>query len=273
MDYRYLEAFLSVAENLNFTRAAEDLYITPAAISRQIKNLEENLGMQLLIRSPQKVILTNAGRELYSHCMRTHKWIHETFEQEGMSTIRIAALQGVMENWLITFLSKYYKRDKTTFKISQMDPGLGKELLISGEVDIVLGNTNWNQDNLSSFRLFHEDIVLIGPPKATLQAIGNYNWVVCSENDYIVNYARKAKIHHPERIIYVESMNSIVRFVEKGMGVAMVPFHVIPKSSRLNQTSVMTLSREYIYASTLNYEIIPKALEQFLANLREAAQR
>lgn len=61
MNFRKIEYFLSVAEYLNFSKAAEAIHISHQALSRQIRVLEEDLGAALFERSTSKVILTEAG--------------------------------------------------------------------------------------------------------------------------------------------------------------------------------------------------------------------
>jgi LysR family D-serine deaminase transcriptional activator len=60
-----LPAFIAVARNLNFTKAAEELYITQGAVSHQIRRLEKHLGFPLFHRLTRKIILTDAGERLY----------------------------------------------------------------------------------------------------------------------------------------------------------------------------------------------------------------
>ncbi|MCF2437265.1 LysR family transcriptional regulator [Streptomyces thinghirensis] len=61
MDQRRLEYFLTVAEELNFTRAAQQLHVTQSTLSAGIKALEQDLKAELLIRSTRSVRLTEAG--------------------------------------------------------------------------------------------------------------------------------------------------------------------------------------------------------------------
>ena len=62
MELRQLRCFIAVAETLHFGRAAQQLDLLPAALGRDIKQLEESLGTRLLTRSTRHVALTDHGR-------------------------------------------------------------------------------------------------------------------------------------------------------------------------------------------------------------------
>jgi epsilon-lactone hydrolase len=64
VEVRHLRAFVAVAEELNFSRAAERLYLSQPALSRQIRALERVVGCELLRRSTHRVELTLAGQAL-----------------------------------------------------------------------------------------------------------------------------------------------------------------------------------------------------------------
>lgn len=70
MSIQRLPIFLSAAEHLNFTKAAEEHHISQTAVSQQIKQLEKELGFQLFIRGKRGVTLTPAGMEYYRQCKK-----------------------------------------------------------------------------------------------------------------------------------------------------------------------------------------------------------
>ena len=65
MNSRDLQAFMAIAEELSFRRAAERLFIDQSALSRRIQGLEDELGYQLIFRTTREVVLTEAGRVFY----------------------------------------------------------------------------------------------------------------------------------------------------------------------------------------------------------------
>jgi DNA-binding transcriptional LysR family regulator len=68
-ELRHLRAFVAVAEELNFTRAAERLHLAQQALSTQIRQLEERVGTVLVERTTRKVELTPAGKAFYDHAV------------------------------------------------------------------------------------------------------------------------------------------------------------------------------------------------------------
>src|SRR6266851_6530657 len=81
MELRHLRYFLAVGEALNFTRAAAQLRVAQPALSRQVQDLEEEIGVDLLRRSPRGVTLTAEGRLFLEEVRELLKRADESVEK------------------------------------------------------------------------------------------------------------------------------------------------------------------------------------------------
>lgn len=90
MELRHLRYFVAVAEERNFTRAAERLHIAQPPLPRQIQQLEEELGVQLFERQTRPLKLTDTGRFFYTHALRV---LAQTAELEAM-TRRVGQIEA-----------------------------------------------------------------------------------------------------------------------------------------------------------------------------------
>ncbi len=108
---RSLRAFDAAAEHLSFTRAADDLAVTPAAISHQIKELESQLGVSLFTRTSRSMRLTREGEIL-------HTAAHESLEvlsralvrikrMENRKQLRVSASPSLAAKWLVPRLDRF----------------------------------------------------------------------------------------------------------------------------------------------------------------------
>ncbi len=90
---RELRYFVTVAEELHFTRAAERLYVSQPALSKQVRALERQLGAELFRRDPQGVALTEAGTALLPHARRVlADWAGGAAAVEAARAVRRATL-------------------------------------------------------------------------------------------------------------------------------------------------------------------------------------
>lgn len=111
MNQRQIESFLAVAETGNFTRAAERLYISQPAVSKQVLSLEEELGFLLLIREYHKdVQLTEAGKlyyDFFHKVMGEYKAVYEQ-AQQYRKKVRGTVRLGILTGWKIRISCKIY---------------------------------------------------------------------------------------------------------------------------------------------------------------------
>jgi LysR family glycine cleavage system transcriptional activator len=106
-----LRAFEAIARHMSFARAADELHVTPAALSHQIRGLEEQLGLSLFTRRTRAIELTEAGRTLYPG-------LHAGFEsvrgavarldrERDANVLVISATPGFVAKWLMPRLWRF----------------------------------------------------------------------------------------------------------------------------------------------------------------------
>ena len=101
MNFTRIEYFLVAAKYLNFTRAANVLYISQPSLSKQIAILEEELGVALFERKPRSIVLTQAGKRLYDEFNRIMPEIDAIIEKvklmkdEVSETLTIGCVESI----------------------------------------------------------------------------------------------------------------------------------------------------------------------------------
>lgn len=105
-----LRAFEAVARHLSFTRAAEDLGMTQAAVSYQIRLLEERLGTPLFLRKPRGITLTETGALFARPTIDAFDMLRETYAEpsaDSVSTLSISTVPTFAGAWLSPRLGKF----------------------------------------------------------------------------------------------------------------------------------------------------------------------
>lgn len=112
---RHLRYFVAVAEELSFRRAAERVHIDQTPLSRAVRDLEDQLGVQLFVRAPRKLHLTPAGlrllkevRKLFIRVERTYRAVRET-DARFRAPLRIGVADGIAQPKLSQCLVSWRK--------------------------------------------------------------------------------------------------------------------------------------------------------------------
>lgn len=105
-----LRGFEAAARHLSFTRAAEELFVTQSAVSRQIKTLEQQLGVPLFRRGNRELFLTEAGQRLYKSVRGALQHIEQTVTSlQGRATapVTVTASVSFASLWLVPRLQAF----------------------------------------------------------------------------------------------------------------------------------------------------------------------
>jgi len=168
MDLRTLRYFITVAEELNITRAAEKLHMSQPPLSAQIKGLEEELDTLLFIRGKRRLKLTESGQMLYrrakeilSLAEKTQSEIHSM--GEGMrGTISIGLVEGmapdIAAEWFAGFLDLY---PNIRFRILDGSTDDLLEKMRSGLISLAVITSPCDNSLLHSFHVGEEKIAAL----------------------------------------------------------------------------------------------------------------
>jgi DNA-binding transcriptional LysR family regulator len=150
MELRHLRYFVTVAEELNVSRASARLRISQPAVSRQLRDLEEELGVKLFERDKSKLKLTNAGEAFLAHARDLLRRSNEAtteiaaFRPQAKRTVTVGYIAPVLASTLTPALRMFsQKSPDIEVVLREMSPGEQIKALRSGQIDLALAGNPW----------------------------------------------------------------------------------------------------------------------------------
>ncbi|MGQ9371987.1 LysR family transcriptional regulator [Azospirillum sp. ST 5-10] len=291
-DLRHIRAFLAVARVGNFTRAAAELNISQPALTVQIRQFEDMLGIRLFDRNKRQVVLTRAAKELLEPLQRVvvdlETVMHSASEFVGLKrgTVRIATLPSVAANLLPRAIQAFGRHHpgvvvnvsdvvaetiEDLVKSSDVDFGIGPRLRMDRDIEA----TDFLTDSMYVF--FPDDHPLARRNAPTLRDIVEFPLILTSRNSSVRVLVERAlereklEIHLACEANY---MSTAVGMVRAGLGVSILPASAVDAAACTGITMKLIKSP----GLTRKIQIIQKrgrtlspAAEVFLRTLHEIA--
>ena len=167
MDYRD-DVFLSVAEKLSFSKAAEDLFISQPAVTKHIKELEGKLNTTLFERKGNRVYLTESGKITYRHLKEIKQQYRELEFELGKlndtfkGTLRIGASSTIAQYLIPAVISAFHKRyPKIELFVYNGNSQEMESKLLSNEIDLALVENESSQSDIRYIDFYDDEIVAI----------------------------------------------------------------------------------------------------------------
>ena len=245
MELRHLRYFVSVAETLSFTKAAERLRTAQPSLSRQIRDLEEELGVQLLNRTKQHVTLTDEGRSFLGDAKRLLALAAETVESvRRLHTGEVRALNiGYVSNLFHDLLPRTlasFHQELPTVSVNLFDLSCGDQFRALDEGKLDLGFVGLHEPiarrglefrTVASYKTvvaLPKDNPLASKTTVELKALAPMFFIGMSEGSYpfyrewLTKTCRRAGFT-PKVLQDVDLERTMIHAVATGLGVALVP--------------------------------------------------
>ncbi|HEY7269125.1 MAG TPA: LysR family transcriptional regulator [Dehalococcoidia bacterium] len=240
MDLGQLEAFVQVANQKSFSRAAEALFLTQPSVTARIQALERDLGERMFERSGRGVRLTEVGLCFLPHAERVLQALHEGRDaiealrnlQSGSlilasaTTVSTYILPGVLK----TFRQRF-PRVEVSVRTGRSEQVL--QMLLSDEAQVGLVRAVYHQD-IETKGLIEDELVLIANSDDELahmgtlsvEQLGDHPFIFFDRNSSYYSLAQGLFRQHgvvPRIQMELDSMEATKKMVEEGLGIALLP--------------------------------------------------
>lgn len=277
-----LQTLVAVTKARSFSKAADDLGVTQSAISQSIKNLENKLEIKIFKRSGKNVVLTQEGERLYLFGSHFLGEMRETLDDlqsdkdQMRGKVRIGTLTGIGKSWLANEIVDY-ARENPDLRLS-VRMGHQEELLLDFEnnlLDILVLPEDGLPSNGEREFFMEEKSTLVFPkdhpefvfkPKLTLARIEELPTILFEKDDHLFfKWCRSKFKSAPKKVnirFTVNSHGHMLQAVHAGLGIAVVPNHVLNRSYFKDKVS--TLGGEFEVPSGKLYIVYQKESENLL---------
>ncbi|MCJ8158724.1 transcriptional regulator GcvA [Sphingomonas sp. LaA6.9] len=220
-----LRVFECVARHLSFTKAADELCVTQAAVSHQIKALEDWLGAPLFQRLSRTIKLTDVGESLVGPLGRAldimAQATSEALERDQVTPLTVATFDSFSAAWIIPRLSRFRERfpeiDIRFIAKRQEDDALS-----SGDADLEIRYGNGAWPNLQVERLMSESVLPVCSPEL-LERYG--------KPDSLADIARLPLLHDVFSVDWAEFLNHFgVRGINVRRGFGFSHSHLVKQA-------------------------------------------
>ncbi len=243
MELQQIKYFLTLAQELHFWNTAEKMFITQSALSRQIKALEDELGVQLFERSKRKVKLTEAGvflRDQWLPLMEDIDRIHRQARkiQEGAyGSINIGYPGSISYGFLPTLIASI-AQTYPELKVELIEPTdiSFEQLLLNYQMDLAFRRDPAENPALQSICLYSEHFSLVVPAHHPLQEHNFQGLQDVKDEKFILSGLQHKTIYvtklrqifhdygiHPNVHIESDFGAMILSLVARGLGISILP--------------------------------------------------
>lgn len=285
MDLKTLKYFVTVAEELNITRAAKLLNMSQPPLSSQIKLLEKELNTELFIRSKKQLTLTSSGEYLYQKARDIINLVDKTKDDivnmaEGLKgTITLGLVEGMAPSIASSWIEQYLKtRPNIAFKIYASTTLHIMEKLRSGLLHIAIITGPYDENLLNAIEVGKENMVAIINTNHKLAKSSNILKVKDLKNEKLITPSNKEMLIQirrwfkkenlePKIVCMLDNYLEALSLVSNNVGISIFPVNkaITNKSLLTREIDIKDKEIKYYFVWKKDYPL-PK-IEQDLVDL------
>lgn len=241
---RQLQVFEKVASHLNYSRAAEELYLSQPAVSMQIKQLEGHIGLPLFEQMGKKIFLTEAGRELFHYSRSISQQLAEMetlFDEmkglgQGKLTLSVVNTANYFTPQLLAKFCQQHPNINVILHVANRDAVL-KQLADNSTDLAIMGQPPGGLD-VSAESFLENPLVVIAAPDHPLAKLKHIKFAQLAQEKFLSREPGSgtrsamerifAQHHvHPRISMEMETNEAIKQAVQAGMGLGILSQHSI----------------------------------------------
>ncbi|CAO3410129.1 LysR family transcriptional regulator [Azospirillum largimobile] len=169
LDFRRLRYFVTVCELGSFSKASEFLSVAQSALSQHVAMLEDDLGVQLLVRQPRGVSRTEAGERLYAHARGVLHALEQaeldvqSLTRTVVGPVMVGFNYTAMEAIGLSFIQRVAATlTEVKLRVIEAHSEIMHQWMLSGQADLALTLLPPNDDRLEAVPLLDEELVCLG---------------------------------------------------------------------------------------------------------------
>jgi len=241
---RQLQVFEKVASHLNYSRAAEELYLSQPAVSMQIKQLEGHIGLPLFEQMGKKIFLTEAGRELFHYARNIAQQMTEmeaVFDEmkglgRGKLTLSVVNTANYFTPQLLAAFCKLHQHINVNLQVANRDAVL-KQLSDNSTDLAIMGKPPEGLD-ITALSFLDNPLVVIANPAHALASVQAIKFSQLANETFLSREKGSGTRSAMERIfaqhdvrprisMEMETNEAIKQAVQAGMGLGILSLHSI----------------------------------------------
>ncbi|MDC0760190.1 LysR family transcriptional regulator [Brevibacillus sp. AG] len=289
MDIKHLHYFVTVCDQLSYSKAAQKLHISQPSLSNAIKNLEQEVGSPLLERNTRKMEMTDAGKILYQKSllllsqMNMLKKEMEEVKLTGSGDLIIGIIESV-KHWIPKVIREYQRRfPSINIKLIEVLSGKAvKESLRKYHTHLLITNQFIDEEDIESFPLYderlmmvlHKDHPLAEKELIRLKDLASEPFIISTEGfqtreDILTAFSFEQV--NPQIKFEIERFETALTLVRENLGVTIIPENYLSGStdaSLVRKTIDSPALERTVYLAYLKNRYLAPAVQAFLEEVR-----